>query len=74
MGFFKVQQSLLYLDPMAKTAQAAIAFNDPVTGNDQGQGIIAVGVPHRTKSLWMTDGLCNLLIGSCPAIWDLHQC
>ena len=50
MGFFEVQQLLLYLNSMAKTAQAAIAFNDPMTGDNQGREFLPLAFPTARKA------------------------
>jgi hypothetical protein len=73
MDPFKIKQFLFYFNSMAKAAQAAIAFDDPMAGDNQGQRVFAIGISHCTKGLWMADSPGNLLIGSCLTVWDLCQ-
>jgi hypothetical protein len=39
MDPFEFEQLFLYLQPMAIAAQAAITFDDPMAGQDEGQWI-----------------------------------
>ena len=66
LGPLKIKQLLLHLYPVPEPPQATIAFNHPVAGKDQGDGIRPIGIPHGPTGLGMADGLCDLLIGFCP--------
>jgi pimeloyl-ACP methyl ester carboxylesterase len=55
-GFpFKCQQVLLGRQATAESHQPAAAANHPMTGNDNGYGILAVGSTYRPAGRWTPD-------------------
>src|SRR4030042_324555 len=49
---------------MTKPAQATIAFNHPVAGDNQWNGVPAIGIPNSPEAFGMANRPCDFLVGS----------
>jgi len=54
-------------------ARRAVAANDAVTGNDEGNGSGCQGGPHRPRGPWSTHVQRNICIASRPPIGNRHH-
>ena len=70
---FQGQEEFLDMQAARIAGQAAVAADDPVTGNHHGQGIPAVGGAYGSKSGGAADLPCDLPIGGCPAVRNIFQ-
>jgi len=59
---------------MTKSAQPTIALDHSVAGDDQWDGIPAIGIPNGSEGFRMANRLCNVPIGSGLPVGNFCQC
>ena len=59
MGLFQIDQPSFCCEATAETGQVAPAADDPVTGHNDGEGVLAIGAPNSAHSLRVAHSLCN---------------
>ena len=75
---FQRQQLSFYAEPSGIARQAPVCPDDPVAGNDDGDGIAANGAAdslgrHARDAGLLRNPLCNVPVGHCPAVGNGHQ-
>jgi len=70
---FVLQQPLFAPEAATIADQGAIRAYDPVAGDDDGNGILIIGVSHSTIGIGFTDGPCHVSVGGQLAVRDLFQ-
>src|ERR1700743_3702936 len=70
---FEVQQPLLALDSTAKARKRSIGAYDPVTGNNDGNGIAAIRESHRPRPIGIVQALGELTVTARFTEGDLGQ-
>jgi hypothetical protein len=64
--FFPIEQKLLEFQTPSKPAET-LGSHNPVSWEDQGEGVLAHGLAHGSGGAGLSDGSGHLAIGSGPA-------
>ena len=69
-SLFEIEQLSLHGEPTAEPDQPAVAADDAVAGDDDGDGVGAVGGPHGADRGGPADGLRQLPVAPRLAVGD----
>jgi hypothetical protein len=70
---FKRQKFLLDRQATSIACQPSVAPDNPVAGNNDGNGILAIGQTHRTDRLRLPDAISQLAVGDGLSVGDGEQ-
>ena len=70
---FQVEQILFGPEASAVAGQVAVAADDAVAGEDDGDGVGAVGIGHSPDGFGESDGGGQFTVGHCLSVGDVGE-